>query len=244
MAAGWFHASCVALGALGALSLLFTAYWVRHWRGGFAWDGSVLMFNWHPVLMVSGMVVLYGAASLVYRLPPSWVGPRLPWKVLHAALHLLAFVLTVLGLVAVFSFHSHGHIAHLYSLHSWLGISAVFLFACQWSLGLSVFLLPWAPAWLRARLKPLHVFFGAAILALSLAAVISGVNEKLFFSLKGNNGTQPYSALPSEAVFANCTGMLVVAFGLAVLYVLLASSWRRPEPGTLVDRQPLLHGRD
>lgn len=67
----------------------------------------------------------------MYRLPPSWVGPKLPWKVAHASLHLLAFTLTVLGLVAVFRYHSSKHIAHLYSLHSWLGITTVFFFACQ-----------------------------------------------------------------------------------------------------------------
>lgn len=55
------------------------------------------------------------------------------------------------------------------------------------------------------------------------------------------NTTRPYNSLPSEAVFANSTGMLVVAFGLLVLYILLASSWKRPEPGILTDRQPLLH---
>lgn len=70
-------------------------------------------------------------ASLVYRLPQSWVGPKLPWKVLHAALHLAAFILTVLGLFAVFQFHNQQKIANLYSLHSWLGITTVFLFACQ-----------------------------------------------------------------------------------------------------------------
>lgn len=242
MAAGWFYVSCLALGALGSMCVLFTTYWMRYWRGGFAWDGSVLMFNWHPVLMVTGMVVLYGAASLVYRLPQSWGGPKLPWKLLHAALHLVAFVLTVLGLVAVFCFHNTGKIANLYSLHSWLGITTVFLFACQWCLGFSVFLLPWASVWLRTLLKPIHVFFGASILSLAIASVISGINEKLIFSLK--NATHPYSALPSEAVFANCTGMIVVAFGLVVLYVLLASSWKRPEPGILTDRQPLLHDRE
>lgn len=67
----------------------------------------------------------------MYRLPQSWVGPKLPWKVTHAALHLMAFILTVLGLVAVFSFHNQANIANLYSLHSWLGITTVFLFACQ-----------------------------------------------------------------------------------------------------------------
>ncbi|KAG8505694.1 Cytochrome b ascorbate-dependent protein 3, partial [Galemys pyrenaicus] len=235
MAAGWFYLSCLALGSLGTLCVLFTSYWMRYWHGGFAWDGTVFMFNWHPVLMVAGMVVLYGAASLVYRLPQSWVGPKLPWKLLHAALHLAAFTLTVLGLFAVFQFHQHGNIANLYSLHSWLGITAVFLFACQWLLGFGVFLLPWAPTWLRSILKPIHVFFGAAILSLAVAAVISGINEKLFFSLK--NATRPYSSLPSEAVFANSTGMLVALFGLLVLYILLASSWKRPEPGIMTDRQ-------
>lgn len=53
----------------------------------------------------------------------------------------------------------------------------------QWFLGLAVFLLPWAPVWLRHLLKPVHVFFGASILSLAIASVISGINEKLFFSL-------------------------------------------------------------
>lgn len=53
----------------------------------------------------------------------------------------------------------------------------------QWCLGFSVFLLPWASEWLRALLKPFHVFFGASILSLAVASVISGINEKLIFSL-------------------------------------------------------------
>lgn len=53
----------------------------------------------------------------------------------------------------------------------------------QWFLGFVVFLLPWVPVWLRGLLKPIHIFFGAIILSLSVASVISGINEKLFFSL-------------------------------------------------------------
>lgn len=238
MAVGWFYLSFYALSLLGVMCVILTIYWMRLWHGGFAWDGTILMFNYHPVFMVAGLVVVYSAASLVYRLPQSWVGPRLPWKVGHAVLHLLAFVLTVLGLVVVFRFHSHGNSVSLYSLHSWLGIVAVFLFACQWLLGFVVFLLPWASVRLRSLLKPVHVFFGVIILSLSVASVISGINEKLFFSL--NNDTQPYSSLPSEAVFANSTGMLVVVFSLLVLYILLVSSWKRPEPGILSEGQPLL----
>ena len=50
-------------------------------------------------------------------------------------------------------------------------------------------------------------------------------------SRKGNvNGTQPYAKLPSEALFANSLGVLIVVFGLVVLYILSNQGWQRPEP--------------
>ncbi|KAL0193559.1 hypothetical protein M9458_011855, partial [Cirrhinus mrigala] len=45
-----FGIACVAL----------VAHWNYSYRGGFAWDGSAKQFNWHPVFMVTGMLVLYG----------------------------------------------------------------------------------------------------------------------------------------------------------------------------------------
>lgn len=64
--------------------------------------------------------------------------------------------------------------------HGWV---RYFSLCPQWFLGFAVFLLPWASLWLRSLLKPVHVFFGASILSLAIASVISGINEKLFFSL-------------------------------------------------------------
>ncbi|NXG72641.1 CYAC3 protein, partial [Baryphthengus martii] len=178
-----FPPFCAFLGALGLTCVALSGAWCQRWRGGFSWDGDARTFNWHPVLMVTGMVVLYGAAALVYRLPSSWRGPKLPWKVLHGSLALLAFVLTVLGLAAVFRFHNRQGTPNMYSLHSWLGLVTVLLFSCQWAAGFGAFLLPWAPSWLRAFYKPIHVFFGSTILLLSVASCVSGINEKLFFSL-------------------------------------------------------------
>ncbi|XP_025041459.2 lysosomal membrane ascorbate-dependent ferrireductase CYB561A3 isoform X2 [Pelodiscus sinensis] len=226
------------LGTVGFLCVTFVSFWTQHWRGGFAWDRSAKVFNWHPVFMVTGLVVLYGAAVLVYRVPRSWTGPKLPWKLLHAALTLAVFVLVVLGLVAVFRYHGKS-IANMYSLHSWLGLAAVLLFSCQWLMGFAAFLLPWSPAWLRLLYKPIHVFFGSTILALSMAASISGINEKLFFSLA--NETIPYERLPPEAWFANSLGMLILVFGLLVLWALATPAWKRPESELLEARQPLLH---
>ena len=73
MAVGWFYLSVVVLCSLGSMCILSTIYWMRSWQGGFAWDGTMLMFNWHPVLMVTGMVVVYSAGE--YRsAEETWCG--------------------------------------------------------------------------------------------------------------------------------------------------------------------------
>ena len=63
MAVQWFYLSFYALWFLGLMSIILTIYWMQLWHGGFAWDGTVLMFNYHPVLMVVGLVVLYSAGE-------------------------------------------------------------------------------------------------------------------------------------------------------------------------------------
>lgn len=57
------------------------------------------------------------------------------------------------------------------------------------------------------------------------------------FTVLRKNATKPYSSLPGEAVFANSTGLLVVIFGLLVLYILQASSWKRPAVGVTAEGQ-------
>lgn len=52
-------------------------------------------------------------------------------KVVHMILQLLAFVLAVVGLSAVFKYHDMINTEDVYSLHSWIGIAAISLFALQ-----------------------------------------------------------------------------------------------------------------
>ena len=52
-------------------------------------------------------------------------------KLLHMTIQAAAFAFGVLGLKAVFDFHNHNDIPNMYSLHSWIGITAFVLFACQ-----------------------------------------------------------------------------------------------------------------
>lgn len=67
----------------------------------------------------------------MYRVPLTWGQNKLPWKLLHAALMLLALLLSIVGLCAVFSFHNAKKIPNMYSLHSWVGITTTALFAAQ-----------------------------------------------------------------------------------------------------------------
>ena len=52
-------------------------------------------------------------------------------KFIHAGLNILAFILAVVSLVAVFDFHNAQNIPNMYSLHSWAGLAAVILYAIQ-----------------------------------------------------------------------------------------------------------------
>ena len=56
--------------AAGFVAVVLTGVWMGHFRGGFGWDVAYV-FNWHPLLMVLGMVYLYGnGESDKKSLPP------------------------------------------------------------------------------------------------------------------------------------------------------------------------------
>lgn len=71
------------------------------------------------------------AAIIVFRLPWTWRCSKQLMKFIHAGLHMLAFVLTVISMVAVFDFHNTAKIPNMYSLHSWLGLTALILYTLQ-----------------------------------------------------------------------------------------------------------------
>ena len=54
-----FIISVGAIQILGILAMILTGIWMGKYLGGFAWDGSGLEFNYHPLCMVISMVFLY-----------------------------------------------------------------------------------------------------------------------------------------------------------------------------------------
>uniref|UniRef100_A0AC11CCE4 Cytochrome b-561 n=2 Tax=Caprinae TaxID=9963 RepID=A0AC11CCE4_SHEEP len=113
---------------LGLTVVAMTGAWLGMYRGGIAWE-SALQFNVHPLCMVIGLVFLQGDALLVYRVFRNEA--KRTTKVLHGLLHVFAFVIALVGLVAVFEHHRKKGYADLYSLHSWCGILVFALFFAQ-----------------------------------------------------------------------------------------------------------------
>jgi len=218
--------------AAGFVAVVLTGVWMGHFRGGFGWDVDYV-FNWHPLLMVLGMVYLYGNGVLLYRIFRNERKKKL--KVAHAVVMGSAFLLSVIGLKAVFNSHNLATppLPNMYSLHSWMGIATVILFLMQWVCGLVTFLFPGLASHLRASYMPAHVFFGLLIFVFACATALLGITEKAIFSIK-----QPkYAEKPPEGILVNWIGLLISLFG--VLVVFLASTPRfkrltRPEDEMLL----------
>ena len=45
---------------LAITSLVLIIYWTSEYYDGFTWDGSGKEFNFHPVFMTLGLVIVYG----------------------------------------------------------------------------------------------------------------------------------------------------------------------------------------
>ena len=53
----------------GFSAVLGMGLWTYHFLDGFGWVyDPTYQFNWHPLLMTTGMIFLYGNALLMYRI--------------------------------------------------------------------------------------------------------------------------------------------------------------------------------
>ncbi|XP_055455988.1 plasma membrane ascorbate-dependent reductase CYBRD1 isoform X1 [Psammomys obesus] len=170
------------------------------------------------------------SAIIVYRLPWTWKCSKLLMKSIHAGLNAVAAILAIIAVVAVFENHSVRKIPHLYSLHSWVGLTVIVLYILQLVAGFFIFLLPWAPISLRALIMPIHVYSGLLLFGTVIATVLMGMTEKLFFDLKNPS----YHTFPPEGVFVNTLGLLLVVFGALIFWIVTRPQWKRPrEPGSI-----------
>ncbi|PON66410.1 Cytochrome b561 and DOMON domain-containing protein [Trema orientale] len=196
---------------LGLAGLVLVLVWTVHFRGGFAWDSTNknLIFNLHPLLMLFGFIILGGEAIISYKSLPLKKDVK---KLIHLVLHAIALALGIVGIYAAFKYHNESGIANLYSLHSWLGLGVIVLFAFQWLYGFLTFFFPGGSATLKSESLPWHVFFGLFVYILALGTASLGLLEKLTFL--ENGGLAKYG---SEALLVNFTAITTVLFGAFVI---------------------------
>ncbi|KAG9441142.1 hypothetical protein H6P81_016996 [Aristolochia fimbriata] len=196
---------------LAVASAVMVLVWCIYYRGGLAFEATnkSLIFNIHPVLMLIGFVILGSEAIISYKALPFSKEVK---KLIHLVLHAIALVLGIVGIYAAFKFHNESGIANLYSLHSWIGLGTICLYAIQWVFGFVVFFFPGGTPSLRSGALPWHVVFGLFVYLLALATVQLGFLEKLTFLQ--NSGLDKYGP---EAFLVNFNAIAVIFFGAFVV---------------------------
>lgn len=212
--------------------------------GGLDWGDKNLVFNYHPVLMVTAFVFSFTEALLVYRTFP--FSKRVN-KSIHLGLQTLAVILASVGLRAVFKNHQETNKADLWSLHSWLGLAVFILFLINYTVGVGAFFFQLAPLPLRASILPYHVLVGITLYLAAIFTAQTGIVEKLALSGKctahypPTEGGVHYSLLNDGCRLANWMGLVLFLTALAgALAVLPAQHTREGGRGGRGSSQVLL----
>ncbi|CAN0870457.1 Probable transmembrane ascorbate ferrireductase 4 [Linum grandiflorum] len=173
----------------------------------------------HPLLMVIGFIFVSGEAILVHRWLPC---SRNAKKLVHLGLQGVALSCGMLGMWT--KFHGRkGFLANFYSLHSWMGLLCISLFAAQWLMGLVSF---WYRGVRMSRL-PWQVFVGLYTYALGIATAETGILERMTLLQMKPNSTV-YKRSP-ESLMANGLGVgLFLLGGLLILAAISPKHQRKP----------------
>ncbi|XP_037418672.1 probable ascorbate-specific transmembrane electron transporter 1 [Triticum dicoccoides] len=199
---------------LAAAVFTLTLVWVLHFREGVTWEmGSIpqLVYTAHPLFMVIGLVICTGEAVMAYRIV---LGPRAARKAVHLLLHLLSLGFAAVGLYAAVKFHRDSGLPDIHSLHSWLGIATIGLYALQWLVAFVYFVFPGAMMTMRADYAPWHIFFGIVIFLMAVCTAETGLAKYIF----------PGNDYPSEAFVVNFLGISIFVFGVTVVLAVILPS--------------------
>lgn len=228
------HASLAAhLLALG--SLLVVVSWIQH-LGGMSWKygESKQIFNWHPLLMITGFAFMT-VASLAFR---NLNRPKS--KTLHGLGWTVGILCMFVALVAVFRSHNDpvsGFIANMYSMHSWVGMLVFILYTLQFFSGMMSFGFPVVWRWnngapmaseaFKSRLLLVHHFFGPFIYLAMMATILMGIQEKEGFvgcayKVESVDRFPPahFYEIPEVCRVSHLLGLLVFGTGICTSFAL------------------------
>ncbi|CAF0971032.1 unnamed protein product [Rotaria sordida] len=230
----WFSFMVLSSQIVGVTAVILVAVFFGQYRGGFAWTSDIHKeFNYHPLFMTLGMIFFYGDAILAYRVFRDV--KKLRVKILHGSLLALSLIFASIGLKAVFDSHNLATPprANLYSLHSWVGLTAVILFGTQWVCGFVSFLFPKLSEEIRKAYMPSHKYWGKAIFSLAVGAVLMGITEYSIFK-----DIYPGDNLKHQRNLINVFGFFVLVFAAIILYLVSNPGYQRP-PDNEIEHVPL-----
>ncbi|XP_067932049.1 transmembrane ascorbate-dependent reductase CYB561-like [Watersipora subatra] len=209
---------------VGLLAVLLMGIWMGKYLGGFAWyTGSPTKFNYHPFFLTLGLIFIYGDAILVYRLFNTQ--NKLTIKIVHTVLQFAALLFTITGVQAVFSAHADTGSANLYSIHGWIGITTVFMFALQFTMGFFFYLFPGVSDSLKTWYMSAHRYWGVAIFVMAIATALIGSMEEVGFKIPD------YNTRTAQAYVVNFMAMSLVVFGWLVTYLVSKPEYKRDASG-------------
>jgi len=207
-------------------SVILFVYWIIQHEEGFAWTANRgKQFNLHSILMLTGFIFLNGQSMLIYK---SFLCCK---KIYNKILHCIVFVCSVsaitIGVVSAIQAQHNvpkgAQPSHFYSLHSWIGLAAIGLFALQFVVGFFSFLVllccDQATRGFRSRLLPTHVTFGLIIFHLASAACLTGILQTARYRLSGKDGHPAYKDFEEPTIVINAVGACIIALCILIPYI-------------------------
>jgi len=186
-----------------------------------------LIFNYHPIFMSLGMILCGITSVLSYRILPF---PKWITKSIHGWLHTFAVVFVVIGLTCVIVGNNHPdyntgtgntYYANFFSLHSFIGLGAIYFFVKNYFVGAWYFLTSTetvSPAARRSYL-PTHMFLGSLGVSLAIIAALTGIMELVTELQPGGYTVTSVDINPAKNYHLLLAGVRV-ANGAGVLYLL------------------------
>jgi len=130
--------------------------------------------------MVSGLILCSLTSQVSYRLFPF---TKLITKTIHVLLHTTAIICVCVGFSAVYIGNNnknkngeHKYYANFCTIHSFLGLAAILLYAQNYILGFAHYLMP-ASVEMRKTYMPSHMFLGMFSLFCACFAALTGIME-------------------------------------------------------------------
>lgn len=207
---------------IGIFLILSVFLWLQIYRTGFGFSGTIHICNWHPLLMIITFIYLFANSILHFRNFRNTTKRKL--KMQHATIHSCIVIFGILGIWTGLNSNliANPPIPKFYSLHSWLGIITVIMFLSQFTSGFISFLYPEIGMKYKQAVMPYHIIFGILTFVLSIITSVLGFSEKIIFALNLQN-----EHMPTEGLFLNFVGIVLIAYGVLVVYILIKPEYKR-----------------